>query len=172
MPDLEPLLRDVRPAPDPAWAARLDTRVAARFPGPPPRWKALRQNFFAFGVAGALASMVIVVLVLGVRSHSDTEKASMPANANAPSTHSSDSASGAAAPAPTADLPELAARVQRKDASLTLSCTPAQVATVTDRAIRVVDGLDGFVQNSEITSGAGASLSLKVPSARLQSALA
>src|SRR4051794_29220639 len=117
MPDLEMLLRDVRPAPDPAWAARLDTRVAARFPGPPPRWKALRQNFFAFGVAGALASMVIVVVVLGVRSHSDSEKLSMPAKANAPSTRSADSASAAATPGPTADLPALAARVQRKDAA-------------------------------------------------------
>ena len=34
MPDLETLLRDVRPAPDPAWAAKLDARVAARFPEP------------------------------------------------------------------------------------------------------------------------------------------
>ena len=32
MPDLEMLLRDVRPAPDPAWTAKLDARVAARFP--------------------------------------------------------------------------------------------------------------------------------------------
>ena len=39
MPDLETLLRDVKPAPDPAWTLKLDTRVAHRFPGPPPRWK-------------------------------------------------------------------------------------------------------------------------------------
>src|SRR3954451_11474802 len=126
MPDLEMLLRDLRPAPEPDWAARLDKRVAARFPGPPPRWQALRQNFFAFGVAGALASMVIVVVVLGVRSHSDPENLSSPARMKAAPAPHSDSASGAAAPA-TAALPEIAARVQRKDASLTLSCTPAQV---------------------------------------------
>ena len=33
MPDLETLLRDVKPAPDPAWATKLDARVAAGFPG-------------------------------------------------------------------------------------------------------------------------------------------
>ena len=27
MPDLETLLRDVKPAPDPTWAAKLDSRV-------------------------------------------------------------------------------------------------------------------------------------------------
>ncbi len=37
MPDLETLLRDVKPAPDPAWALKLDTRVAHRFPTPPSR---------------------------------------------------------------------------------------------------------------------------------------
>src|SRR3954463_509374 len=99
MPDLEMLLHDVRPAPEPDWAARLDARVADRFPGPPPRWKALRENFFAFGVAGALASMVIVVVVLGVRSHSDTENLSSPASMKAAPAPHSDSASGAVVPA-------------------------------------------------------------------------
>ena len=60
MPDLEMLLRDVRPAPDPAWTAKLDARVAARFPGPPPRWKAplspLRDHLLAFVAAAATAS--------------------------------------------------------------------------------------------------------------------
>ena len=58
MPDLEMLLRDVRPAPDPAWATRLDARVAARFPKPPPAWKkpliAVREHFFAFGAVAAV----------------------------------------------------------------------------------------------------------------------
>src|SRR3954452_6579189 len=174
MPDLEMLLRDVRPAPDPAWAARLDARVAARFPGPPPRWKAplitLRDHVLAFGVAGAVASMLAALVLVGVHSNGSDDAASSSSGAmKAAAAPHDDSARSAVAPTSAAPRP---ARVQRKDASLTLSCTPAQVATVTDRAIRVVDGLDGFVQSSEITSGAGASLSLKVPSARLQSALA
>jgi hypothetical protein len=35
MPDLETLLRDDKPAPDPKWATKLDSRVAAGVPTPP-----------------------------------------------------------------------------------------------------------------------------------------
>jgi hypothetical protein len=184
MPDLEMLLRDVRPVPDPAWAGELDARMAARFPGPPPRWKgslsALREHFFAFGVAGAVASMLLVLVIAAVNSHSGDDTASggsASAPAAAPNSDSGSSSSGGAKSAapPLSAAPEtLGARPQRKDAALTLACTPAQVATVTDRAIRVVDNLDGFVQSSEINSqgsDAGASLSLKVPSTRLETAL-
>src|SRR4051812_18901215 len=183
MPDLETILRDVRPAPEPVWAARLDARVAARFPGPPPRWKApliaVRQHLLAFGVVGALASMLLVLVVAGVHSSDDSSSSSVAMKAAATPQAGSDSSTTAASAKPASpgapDTPEAGARVQRKDAALTLSCTPAQVATVTDRAIRVVDGLDGFVQSSEINSegsDAGATLGLKVPSERLESALA
>src|SRR4051812_4656487 len=67
MPDLETLLREVRPAPDPAWTAKLDSRVAARFPGPPPRWKAplnaLREHFLAFGAVATVACGLIVLVI-------------------------------------------------------------------------------------------------------------
>ena len=53
MPDLETLLRDVKPAPDQQWATKLDARVAAGFPTPPSRYRrariAFRDHFFAFG---------------------------------------------------------------------------------------------------------------------------
>jgi hypothetical protein len=180
MPDLETLLRDVRPVPEPAWAARLDARVAARFPGPPPRWKApliaLREHVLAFGVVGAVASMLVVLVLAGISSDGGDDSSSNSSSASKPAAApEADSAKSAGSSTALSAVPETAARVQRKDAALTLSCTPAQVATVTDRAIRVVDGLDGFVQSSEINSegsDAGASLSLKVPSARLESALA
>src|SRR5215813_11292448 len=75
MPDLEMLLRDVRPVPDGAWADKLDARVAARFPGPPPRWQAaltaLRQHFIALSAVGAIASVLIVLIAVGVHSSSD-----------------------------------------------------------------------------------------------------
>jgi Domain of unknown function (DUF4349) len=183
MPDLETLLRDVRPAPDPAWTALLDPRVAARFSGVPhvsPRWKApliaLRDHFLAFGVAGAVASMLLVLVIAAGNSRTgeDSAKSSGGSASNSDSGSSSSGSAKSPPPAPLAAAPETAARVQRKDAALTLSCTPAQVATVTDRAIRVVDNLDGFVQSSEINSqgsDAGASLSMKVPSARLETAL-
>ena len=58
MPDLEMLLRDVRPAPDPAWATKLDARVAARFPKPTPAWKkpliVFREHFFAFSAVATV----------------------------------------------------------------------------------------------------------------------
>ena len=61
MPDLEMLLREVRPAPDPAWAARLDARVAARFPGPAAALEGaaastLRDHFLAIGAVATVAT--------------------------------------------------------------------------------------------------------------------
>src|SRR3954465_2132678 len=68
MPDLEMLLRDVRPAPEPAWAARLDTKVAEGFPRPPAAWKkpliALREHLFAFGALASAASVAIVLIIV------------------------------------------------------------------------------------------------------------
>ena len=81
MPDLEMLLRDVRPVPDPAWAARLDARVAARFPGPPPRWKrpfiAVRDHFLALGAIAtvATAAVAFVLVVSSIETGGDDEPA-------------------------------------------------------------------------------------------------
>src|SRR5262245_41397792 len=67
MPDLEMLLRDIRPVPEPAWAAKLDARVVARFPGPPPRWKApliaLRDHMLALGAVATVASILILIVI-------------------------------------------------------------------------------------------------------------
>ncbi len=66
MPDLETLLRDVKPAPDPSWTLKLDTRVANRFPGPPPRWKrpfiAVRDHLLAIFATLAVASVMGVIV--------------------------------------------------------------------------------------------------------------
>ena len=71
MPDLEMLLRDVRPAPDPAWATKLDARVAARFPKPTPAWKkpliAFREHFFAFGAVATVGCALLALVVVGIR---------------------------------------------------------------------------------------------------------
>src|SRR3954452_7898424 len=73
MPDLEMLLRDVRPVPDPAWAAKLDARVTARSPGPPPRWKApiiaLRDHMLALGTVATVASLLIVLVIAAPSLH-------------------------------------------------------------------------------------------------------
>ena len=60
-------------------------------------------------------------------------------------------------------------------ATLTLSTSPDKVNTVSDRAIRVVDGLGGYVQTSEVNSSgnsASAALTVKIPSDKLDTGIA
>jgi hypothetical protein len=195
MPDLEMLLRDVRPVPDPAWAARLDARVAARFPGPPPRWKrpliALRDHMLAIGAVAtvAAAAMALIVVIASIEPGGDDEEPAS-GGAAAPMTAAPEMDSGGggassaagdddlqrqAAPTPATLTPDAGKRAVLSAATLTLSTTPDRVEAVTDRAIRTVDGLGGYVQSSEVSrSGASASstLSLKIPSAKLDAGLA
>jgi hypothetical protein len=196
MPDLEMLLRDVRPVPDGAWTQRLDARVAARFPGPQPRWKTalekLRLHFLAISAVGAVSAMVIALIAAGVSydGGGDSENADKsapeamsgtaatpPAQSRSGASAAKRDSSGFSAPVPSSaapDSPLTAQRQVRSSATITLSCPTDEVATVTDRAIRTVDGLGGFVQTSEVSSvgsNAGSTLTLKVPSARLETAL-
>jgi hypothetical protein len=96
---------------------------------------------------------------------------------------SSTAATPRKAPAPTAlatpgaPVPDSAAapRDVIASASLTLSTTPDKVASVTDRVIRVIDGLGGFVQSSETSqsgNSANATLVVKIPSGKLDAGLA
>src|SRR4051794_27129376 len=99
MPDLEMLLRDIRPAPEPAFAARLDARVADRFPGPPPRWKApflaVRGHVLALGTATAIAGVIAFLVIAGVRHDGSDDDAASTGGAG-----SSLSSEAAATPAP------------------------------------------------------------------------
>ena len=173
MPDLEMLLRDVRPAPDPAWATKLDARVAARFPKPTPAWKkpliAFREHFFAFGAVATVGCAILALVVVGIRysNGSSDDSGSVAMTEQAPSSDSAGGGSTAKVPAPTLS-PESrtfsnADRAVISSATLTLSTTPDKVNTVSDRAIRVVDGLGGYVQTSEVnSSGNSASAALTV----------
>jgi len=189
MPDLEMLLRDVRPAPEPAWAAKLDARVAARFPKPTPAWKkpliAFREHFFAFGAVATVGCAVLALVVVGIRysggsDESGSSGSAMPMSGSAEES-ASDSGGGSSAPNPTATLsPESRTfssdgRAVISSATLTLSTSPDKVNTVSDRAIRVVDGLGGYVQTSEVNSSgnsASASLTVKIPSDKLDAGIA
>src|SRR4051812_45871776 len=75
MPDLEMLLRDVRPVPNPDWTARLDKRAAAGFPSPPSRPKkalrGLRNHFAAWSLAAATAATLLVIVLVGIRVQND-----------------------------------------------------------------------------------------------------
>jgi hypothetical protein len=182
MPDLETLLRETKPAPDPAWALKLDTRVAHGFPRPPAPWKrpfiAARNHLLGLFATLAVASVIGVIVVgaltadLGGDDDGGSGGAESVAAFEAPESAGDSSARTIvpASPAPTKD------RAVRASASLTLSTTPDGVQGITNRAITIVDSLGGFVQSSQIdqTSSrrAVATLSLRIPSGDLDAGLA
>jgi hypothetical protein len=198
MPDLETLLREVKPAPDPQWASKLDSRVAAGFPTPPSRFKRARrsiaEHFFAFGAVGAVASVLIVFVVLigssvntnggdsepmsssGAGSSAESQERAAPEMS--PDAAADDATSGggsAAVPERRRAATPGADRAVLKNASITLSAKPSEVEGVADRAIQIVDGLGGYVETSEVNRGsssASATLTLKIPSADLDKGLA
>jgi len=182
MPELETLLRDVRPEPDPQWAARLDARAAAGFPSPPSRFRralaAVRAHFAAFGAVGAVASLLILFVVAVPKGTDDSETTSGAGSAElvAPQTATEDAAGGVAPSAPErrATTPG-GDRAVLRNATIELSTRPGEVERVTDRAIRIVDTLGGYVESSEVDrSGnrARATLTLKIPTVDLDKGIA
>src|SRR5689334_14552601 len=186
MPDLEMLLRDVRPVPNPDWAARLDKRAAAGFPSPPSPPKrflrGIRNHFAALSLATAtVGALLVVVLVIANLDTSSSDNADVgssaaaPAMKAAPETASGAGSSAADSSAPLARDNAGSDRAVLKNASITLTTTAGEVQGLSDRAIRVADTLGGYVASSSVdTSGsrATATLELKVPSAKLDTALA
>ena len=198
MPDLETLLRDVKPEPDHQWATKLDAKVAAGFPTPPSRFKRARrtiaEHFFAFGAVGAVASVLILfVVVIGSNVEiggDDSETAERqlgrlelgrgPRCRARRSRRRTPPRTPRARPAARSNRTRRAAtpgadRAVLKNASITLSAKPNEVEGVADRAIRIVDALGGYVETSEVTRGsssASAALTLKIPSADLDKGLA
>ncbi|HEY6888268.1 MAG TPA: DUF4349 domain-containing protein [Solirubrobacter sp.] len=199
MPDLEMLLRDVRPVPDPVWAEKLDAKVAARFPGPVPGWKqklqALRDHFVALSLATATAAtLLLIVVVIAKNIDTSGDDSAGGSTTSAKALGSVDSASSgssgakkSAAPERTtaaASAPLTAAggssgagrgRAVLSNASLTITTAAGEVETTTDRAIRITDTLGGYVQTSSTSvhgSRASASLTLKLPSDKLDSGIA
>ncbi len=192
MPDLETLLLDVRPAPRPEFTARLDAQVAARFPKPVPWWKArlraLREHAAALTLATATAGamlLIVVVIAKNVDVGGDGDSASG-ASGSAPAIAVPESARGdsggssaeksvqppSAAPLATEPSDD---RAVLRNAAITLSAPSDEVEDVVDRAIRLVDSLGGYVQTSEVSSSgsrANATLTVKIPTARLDNGLA
>jgi hypothetical protein len=197
MPDLETLLRDVRPTPRPEFTTKLDSRVAARFPGPVPAWKrklrTLRDHMAALTLATATAGALMLILVVAVKTVSvggddeansaagdsapamslpETAKDSSGSGGSSTAKKAPSAVSGAAAP-----LTETQGRDRAvlRNAAITLSTPPDEVESVVDRAIRLVDSLGGYVETSEVSSSgsrASATLTVKIPSAKLDSGLA
>jgi uncharacterized protein DUF4349 len=181
LPELEALVRAARPVPEPAWAARLDHRVARGFPDAAPRrhlapFALLRGNLLPVGALAGVALVFVALLAFtgggASNTSSNSSSGSMPASGSASSKAAPavrDSAGASAAPAP---APE---RAVRQDAQLTLTTPVDNVNAVSDGAIRVADRLGGYVQSSNVSTTGGsafAALELKIPAAQLSDALA
>src|SRR5689334_5242359 len=65
--DLEALVRAARPEPAPAWAGKLDRRVAERFPSPPRwwRWESVKPNLQAVAALGAVIAVIVAIVGAG-----------------------------------------------------------------------------------------------------------
>jgi hypothetical protein len=178
--DFEALVRATRPEPAPAWAGKLDRRVAERFPSPPRwwQWQTIRPNLQAIAAVGAV--IVVIVAIVGVAGSANlggddssnsasggSSSAKLPAMAR-PEVSSQDSAGGAGGSASAAPQ----ARKQIQSVSITLSTKPADVETVSDKVIRVADTLGGYIERSSITARQSADLTVRVPADKLQPALA
>ncbi|MDA0179100.1 DUF4349 domain-containing protein [Solirubrobacter phytolaccae] len=192
MPDLETLLRETKPAPDPAWTLKLDSRVAHRFPNPPSRPRAalirVGEHMVAIVASLAVAGVIGIVMIAGLSGTGGGDDEPASSASYTESTTSEDSGSGGSSSAPAAEAtPEPLSTVSpttsspdekravRASASLTLATTPDRVQGLTNRAITIVDQLDGYVQSSEIDQPSSrraiANLSLRIPSAKLDDGL-
>jgi hypothetical protein len=190
--DLDLRARDGFPAAEGATPALRSKRVPAF----------RRRWTLALGTAASLFIVATAVLTSGggedqgrpaggdgapvIEHRSDS---STPQSAQRQSQESSDSAPSSAGgsattqpdiapvpPSPAGVAPRARDRKVERAASLTLSTPRDQIEDVADRAIRVTDGHGGFVLTSSVSSGegreAGAALDLRIPSERLQPALA
>jgi hypothetical protein len=144
--------------------------------------RGIRDHFAALSLAtatvGALFVAILVIANIDAGSNDSGGSGSVAAMKAAPETAvgSADSSAGSSAPplaAPT--IPRGAeSRSVLKNASITLTTTVGDVQGLSDRAIRVADTLGGYVATSSVdTTGsrATATLTLKVPSAKLDDAL-
>ncbi len=194
--------RAQRPAIDPDFEATLASRVAAGFPRPAGSWAARldglrshrRQLLPALGVAATLmAGLVVIGLNAG---GGDEEPASLRGSAPT-SAAEADSAVGVtqgpvpsvtqAAPSPSVGSAVPLARDQRRAkaapfgrkveraAQLTLTTSADDVQDVADGVVRTTQTLGGYVSRSQVstTEGGGeATFTLRIPTKRLDEAIA
>jgi hypothetical protein len=194
-PELATLVRDVRveaPAMTPAFRAQLDERVERGFgrePTPPRRALLRRRPLIpALGVAGCLlAALVAVVIATGGSNddHASTaggvaatqvapaERESSGAGAGAdlaaPAAKDQSSSSAQAAPAPSSNGGRHVERSTR------LELTTTDVQKTADGIVRATQAAGGYVQLSQVRTSdqnGGATFVLRVPTAKLDDALA
>jgi hypothetical protein len=192
--ELEALVHDVReqrPLPSDEFAERLDARVVESFAKSPPasrfswlRPRVSRKMLLPLGAAGTLVLGVIIASsVLGGDHRSLSSESAHDLRGQAPkstlqsgSLDTTSAPPGATAAEPTPRSAAQTARKVERRAQLTLVAAPDRIDDVSDDVVRVTDRFDGIVLSSSVSSGdrseAGAEFRLRVPSARVQPALA
>ncbi len=190
--ELAILVRDERPAPDPAFAHSLDERARRGFPHTPKR-RAFTWPKFTLPALGLAASVFLVVLIAtsvpngsgGGDSGSSAGGGGSASSQAAPNTdeaaspkqsaRSEDSAGGAASSSPAIAAPAPSTpgrrRYVERSAQITLATTPREIDGAAAKVLAVADDLGGYVASSQITSGEGGTFELRVPERRLQRAL-
>jgi Domain of unknown function (DUF4349) len=186
--ELAILVRDERPAPDPAFANSLDERARRGFPRTAKRRRAFTWPKFTLPALGVAASVLLVVVIASsipnatddsgaggggsASSKANTEQAA-PSSAGDESAagKQADSAGGAASSSPALAAPAAPHRYVERSAQITLATTPREIDGAAAKVIAVADDLGGYVASSQITSGEGGTFELRVPERRLQRAL-
>jgi hypothetical protein len=134
----------------------------------------VRPQVAAVAALVAILLVAVAVVGLGHRGGSTSPRA-VPRSSAAGPVHADESApqGAAAAPAQSAEAP---ARVQQLAASVSLTATPAEVQRVSDGVARLAVRDEGFVEDSHVQvqqrGSSEATLTLRLPSARLAAALA
>jgi hypothetical protein len=178
--ELQSLLADIRPRPEPAWAARLDARVARGFPETPRRPRAWWPRWRMPAAAAAIACVVIGLIAVGLSTTQNGPQSvggssgggggvSAGAERSA-GTSGGGSAASKAAPPP-GPLPQATARPRKveRSADLELGAPRDRISAVADGIVHATESAGGFVASSNVSTGtfAGASFTLRVPAGRL-----
>jgi len=195
--ELAILVRDERPAPDPAFANSLDERARRGFPRTAKRRRAFTWPKFTLPALGVAASVLLVVVIAtsmpsgggsgdesgaggggsaSSQAAPNTDEAAPSASDESAARKQADSAGGTATASPPTLIPYAKTvpsrhRYVERSAQITLATTPRDVDGAAAKVIAVADDLGGYVASSQITSGEGGTFELRVPERRLQRAL-
>ena len=194
--ELALLVRDERPAPDPAFAYSLDERAGRGFPRTPKR-----RRVHVAEVHAARPRAGRVGLPRRGDRHLDPERrrerrrvrrgggggsSVEPGGRPTPTRPRAVARATEAAAAPRRPTPPAAPRPRspapqprpppphryvERSAQITLATTPRDIDGAAAKVIAVADDLGGYVASSQITSGEGGTFELRVPERRLQRAL-
>jgi hypothetical protein len=175
--ELALLLRDDRPEPTPAWATHLDRRVEARFPAraKPPRFQWFRTAAPAIVLVALLVIPIGLATTLGGGSDDSGGGGSSGAGAGTAASGGAEeatSAPDAAAPSRGSDEAlQHARRSVQRSVTITLAAPRRQIDTVASDIGDITADVGGFVARSSVTSSSGGSLTLRVPSNRLDTTI-